>query len=161
MSVLMCSGDHLSVMAIVAMASSRGAGLPGLRRTLHEMRSRAVEYEAAVAAGDAMAATVLEQRRDELRALRVLWLANRRALEARYPGEEHEGEEPTITAADFERLAVHLMDPVAVLRLTERYEYQASEAPDWATSTARAYCDAAKAIAAHCLAGWHTAPAFL
>ncbi|MGE0789769.1 MAG: hypothetical protein AB7S26_29115 [Sandaracinaceae bacterium] len=160
MSVLMCSKDHLSVVAIVAMASNLGEGVEGLRRGLREMRSRAMEHEAAVASGDAMAAWRLSLERAELSALRPLWLANRRALAERY-GKAPEEDEPTITAADFDRLDAHLTDPVTVLKLTSRYEYQACEAPDWATSTARDHCDAAKAIAGYCLPGWSSRPAYL
>jgi len=161
MSVLMCSDDHLKAIAIVAMASAQGDGVHGLRRALREMECRAVEHEAAIASGDMLAASVLETRRTELRAIRVLWNANRDAFAARYRGEEPEGDKPTITAADFKRLASHLTDPVTVLKLTARYEYQACEAPDWATSTARDHCDAAKAIAGYCLPGWESRPAFL
>lgn len=161
MSVLMCTDDHLAVVAIVAMASARGDGVHGLRRSLREMECRAMKHEAAVASGDTLAASVLETRRVELRAIRVLWNANRDAFAARYRGEEPVVDKPTITAADYRRLASHLTDPVTVLKLTARYEYQACEAPHWVTSTARDHCDAAKAIAGHCLPGWESRPAFL
>ena len=161
MSVLMCSDDHLAVIAIAAMASTQGDGLAGLRRTLREMECRAMEHEAAIASGDTLAASMLETRRAELKAIRVLWNTNRDAVAARYRGEEPEGDKPTITAADFRRLAAHLSDPLTVLKLTVRYEYQACEAPDWLASTARQHCDAAKTTAAFCLPGFHSRPAGL
>jgi len=155
---MLCSDDHLIVIAIAANAHTQDCGLEGFTRSLIELECLAMQQEAATGNGDDAAAYRFKLNRRDLTDVRALFEENRRSFSTRYPKEEVSPDAPSITAADHLRLRKHLTDPLTVLKLAHGYAYQGDESPGWKTSKARELCDAAKGNAAACLEGYESRP---
>jgi len=70
------------------------------------------------------------------------------------------GEQPELAQRYTYRRLLGPVQPVAVLKAVDCYEYQSCETPDWAASEARQFCEALRARCVHALPGYDAAPAW-
>lgn len=84
----------------------------------------------------------------------MLWAENYASVNHRY---EESGEAPDYDYPDRSGDRVE-KDPVVILKLIDCYEYQSCEHDGWATSKAKAFCDALRSRAINKLPGYDAAP---
>jgi len=141
MSAYMVDREHIEYLLDAAMSQEICRGSSHWRGG----SLRAGDYDRAVVVGQ------------------MLWDANRRSIEARYPDtvsnfcDTAPGPVDETYVYDFHRGRYHNFNPVQVLKACRCFEYQACEYEEWPTSEACAFIDALMRAAVSVLPGYEDA----
>ena len=99
---------------------------------------------------------------DELNALgAMIWAENVKSVSYRYPsdGEDLPGPINLEWATPYQYPSnVHLLTPVAILKMVQCYEYQSCEHPSWESSEAHKWAQRMRSEATSRLPGYEAAP---
>ena len=146
MSAYVVDENHIRFMVEAATCRSLGSMHDGGLRwyhgeTLHELRL--LDSDGATAAGQ------------------MLWDENVRSVKHRYP-DCSDDTLPGPIGCSFvyehgNRPRLRPIDPVAVLKACDGYEYQSCEHPEWEQSEAKAFIDELRSRAIHSLPGYDDA----